>query len=407
MDFDRAAAKALQVEESAPPNSEVIPLEAYMDDYEDLGAAEGLAPAGTPAAEPARKFEFFPVGEMVAHLKPINWLVRSIIERDSVISFYGPPGAGKSLAAQDIACSVATGTPWHGHQVHQGAVFYLAGEGFNGLARRFRAWGEDRQEDLAEAPLYVSKSSAALTDPLDAARVVSAVEDLVAGFGIIPAIIVIDTLARNFGAADENSTADMNRFISHVDGMLRQRWGCCVLIVHHSGKDSNRGARGSTALRGAVDAEYEVSREEGGPVRMVCRKMKDADIPAPLAFTIEGVKLPLLDEDGEPVFGPVLCPSEYEEPEPETKITRDEQIGLDHLTEEWKAYRIWRDDWFFDAEKVPATRGKNRGKRRSKEALRPAFNRTLHATEEKGLIEVERSKDGEALRVRLARVSGA
>ena len=37
-----------------------------------------------------------------------------------------------------------------------------------------------------------------------------------------PRMIVIDTLARNFGAGNENSTEDMNRFVASIDRYLRE-----------------------------------------------------------------------------------------------------------------------------------------------------------------------------------------
>jgi RecA-family ATPase len=75
-------------------------------------------------------------------------------------------------------------------------------------------------------------------------------------------MIIIDTLARNMGG-DENSTQDMNAFIQHLDTYLRQPWKCCVLVVHHRrGMDKDR-SRGSTALKGALDAEYKVPLDSG------------------------------------------------------------------------------------------------------------------------------------------------
>ncbi|WP_439560713.1 AAA family ATPase [Roseinatronobacter sp.] len=61
------------------------------------------------------------------------------------------PSSGKSFLAVGIALSVATGTPFHGRDTKQGAVFFIAGEGRNGLARRFAAWGmvlDDSQKCL-------------------------------------------------------------------------------------------------------------------------------------------------------------------------------------------------------------------------------------------------------------------
>lgn len=398
---------AAPLAENAPADlghaGERIPLEAYAADEPDT-QAWGDAP-GIEARDELPAFEFVPAGEMTANLKPISWLVRDYLELDSVAAFYGPPGCGKSLEAGDVACCVATGTTWHGNEVHQGAVFYLAGEGHSGLGRRLKAWELETGISLERAPLYVSRRGAALTEALAASQVAAAVDNLAKASGAQPALIVIDTLARNFGAADENSTSDMNQFIACIDNRLRLPWGCAVLVIHHSGKDGSRGARGSTALRGALDAEYEISRGDDKIVRMICRKMKDAEIPDPLAFSIEGVKLPLVDEDGNAVFGPVLRPAEFEPERENLRLNADEKIGLNHLSDDWKAFEIWRDDWFYEAGKLVAAKGKNSGKKRCNVTLRVAFGRQRFSLEKKGLIEVECCNDQKPRNVRLAQGS--
>ncbi|MEQ6614199.1 AAA family ATPase [Pseudomonas aeruginosa] len=281
------------------------------------------APANDNALQAGgNRFAFLSVGSLVEHLKPIDWLVKGYVERDSMAVIYGEPGHGKSFVAIDMACCVATGTAWHGRPVKPGAVFYIAGEGHNGLARRFRAWSEARGVSLAGSPLYVSNRSAALTEALSAATVAATVRELAATTGEVPSLIVIDTLARNFGAADENSAADMGAFVTNLDNNLRHPWKATVAIVHHSGKDTSKGARGSTALRGAVDAEYEIKRDELGTIRMEAHKMKDAENPEPLAFKLEGVELPLLDEDGNRVFGAALQSMDYIEPPKAGKVGR-------------------------------------------------------------------------------------
>ena len=60
-------------------------------------------------------------------------------------------------------------------------------------------------------------------------------------------MVVIDTLARCFGGNDENDARDMGAFIEGCD-VIKQKTGATVLVVHHSGKDEGKGARGSSAF---------------------------------------------------------------------------------------------------------------------------------------------------------------
>ena len=58
----------------------------------------------------------------------------------------------------------------------------------------------------------------------------------------------------------------MSQFIKNCD-LLRNISGGHLMIVHHSGKDTSRGARGSSALRGACDTEIELEVDEGSGIR--------------------------------------------------------------------------------------------------------------------------------------------
>ena len=202
---------------------------------------------------------------------------------------FGAPGGGKSFITVDIACCVATGTAWHGRPVDKGAVFYIAGEGHNGLARRFAAWQENAGVPLKDAQLYKSKRAISMFNEASAKALHEEVLALAEATGSPPKLIILDTVARNFGDGDENSTSDMGKFVEHIDTFIRVPFGCNVLLVHHSGHNMDR-ARGSSALKAALDAEYSVVNE-GGMITLSATKMKDAEFPADIAFKFKHVEL--------------------------------------------------------------------------------------------------------------------
>ena len=256
---------------------------------------------------PKRDFAFSHIEELIKGVKPINWLIKGFLEMDSLSLMFGEPACGKSFSAIDLACCVATGKDWHGKPVKQsGPVFYIAGEGFNGLSRRFMAWQSFYGYNLRNAPLYISKCSASLTNHSSAKAVSDSIEKIITDKGgITPAMIVIDTLARNFGPADENSTREMSTFIGHIDEYLRSKYRCNVLIVHHTGVGSKDRARGNSALKGALDAEYAVAKAED-EIKITPKKMKDADEPDEMNFQFGSVRLPFNDEEGEPQYSCIL-----------------------------------------------------------------------------------------------------
>jgi len=233
-------------------------------------------------------------------VRPPDWLLRGMLERDTFALVFGDPGCGKSFLAIDWACRIATGTPWRGHAVKAGPVVYIAGEGQNGFGRRIRAWQQHNGVSLAEKPLYLSPA-VAMPDPADLVALVTAIDSGVAAVGGMPAMIVLDTLARNFGSGDESSTQDMTRFVASCD-VIRKRYGCTVLVVHHTGHADKSRARGAMALKAALDAEYRLEQTAKHEGLLTATKMKDAEEPDPMGLSLVTVELPgLVDDYGNPV----------------------------------------------------------------------------------------------------------
>ena len=271
-----------------------------------------------------------------ANIKPNNWLIQGYLEADSLSLIYGAPANGKSFVAIDWAACIATGKDWHGLRVKQGAVFYLAGEGFNGLSKRQAAWERANGKRLSTAPLYTSNRAAILTDLAQLQEMMMVIQNMIEETGEKPALLVVDTLARCFGG-NENAADDMGRFISNLD-TIRAVFGCSVLVVHHSGKDTDKGARGSTALKGAVDTEYSCSLAEtdsGKIVTLKNSKMKDSDTPAQKSFLLEAQKLDITDEEGQPYWAPALIETDYQAPlTPRmAKLGANQQKALDLIRE--------------------------------------------------------------------------
>jgi hypothetical protein len=170
---------------------------------------------------------------------------------------YGPPGAGKSVAALDLALRVATGTRWHGqHEVDHGGVLYVAAEGAHGMPDRIDAWKHQTGTLGDPSALRVLPLPINLFDPLHVATLVDYVEHTLA-----PSLVIFDTLARCMVGADENSSKDMSTAVAALD-QIRHASGACILVVHHSGKNVEAGARGHTALLGAADTMLKLGQTD-------------------------------------------------------------------------------------------------------------------------------------------------
>ena len=250
-------------------------------------------------------FKFLHIKNIVNKIDPTFWLVKNYFEQNSLGLIFGDPGSYKSFVAIDLACCVAIGKDWNGCKVDQGAVFYIAGEGQNGLARRFRAWQEHHGIDLSNYPLFVSKCSAQLYNAESAELVIATINKLVKEAGLDPKLIIIDTLARNFGGGDENSTSDMNEFVKHVDH-IKNYWDAAAIIVHHTGHTDKYRARGAFSLKGALDHEYRIQKDSNDIASFEATKTKEGADPKALNFVLEIVELPFNDEDGNKIKGAVI-----------------------------------------------------------------------------------------------------
>ena len=80
-----------------------------------------------------------------------------------------------------------------------------------------------------------------------------------------------------------------------------------MLLIHHSGKDESKGARGWSGLRAAADAEIEVNRN-GDCRTATVTKLKDGEDGVKFAFKLVPVEIGI-DADGEPVRSCIVEPT--------------------------------------------------------------------------------------------------
>lgn len=249
---------------------------------------DDLPPLKRKERAPVRRgFRFIFGADLITNITPVQWLVERYIEANALVLLFGEPGVEKSFVALDMACCIATGEAWQGLSVKQGPVFYIAGEGHAGIGRRLAAWCKYRGVKLEN--IMISNTAAALTERENVEAIVRMIRRLINEHGT-PALIVVDTLARNFGGLDENSNKDMGLFVQQMD-RLKYELQTTVLIVHHTGQGNKDRARGASALKGAVDIEHRVEARAGGTIALQTTKMKDAELPEPVLMRLHGIEL--------------------------------------------------------------------------------------------------------------------
>ena len=245
------------------------------------------------------EFELIKIKDIIANPVNVPWLIKGVLESGGVSLISGAYGSGKSFVAFDMAFCISAGIEWHGNRVLSAPVVVLAGEGHSGIGDRFEALTLHYGEDCPEG-LYLSKTPARLTDRHNAGWVKQAVDAICPDAGLI----VIDTLNRNMGDGDENSSKDMSVFINSIDDHFRQS-GKTVLIIHHTGHAEVGRARGSSVLPASCEGEFIVKREDTG-LTFECKKQKNAKKPEDMIFNFKTIDLGRIDEDGEAISSLVL-----------------------------------------------------------------------------------------------------
>ncbi|MFO0806228.1 MAG: AAA family ATPase [Gemmataceae bacterium] len=257
--------------------------------------------------------------------------VEGVLLDGAMSVIYGESGSGKTFWALDLALHVAAGIPWRGRQVDQGAVLYLALEGSHGIQNRVTAWKIAMDATAADLPFAVVPVSVDLLDPAaDTPRVIAAAKAAAAKLGRAMRLVVVDTLSRALAGGDENGPADMTAFVGNID-RIRQELGTHVAVIHHSGKDAARGARGHGSLRAATDTEIEVARDADNRTAKI-KKQRDLDTEGQeLAFSLQSVTIGMNRRD-KPVTSCVVRPAESQ-PDASRNLKSDERTAYKLLTD--------------------------------------------------------------------------
>lgn len=266
---------------------------APVEDLPDLYVADDPPPQPKKAEKEDRR-DFCDGNEILTWPDP-KWLIKNVLVENAFGLIYGLPGCYKTFLALDMALSLAHGKPFLGtFPVDETPIAYITPEGTAGLKKRLRAWMDKHGVSTLRNTRF-NRHAFRLNEPEE----VEAVITKVVATETRPRVLIIDTLARNFGGGDENSTRDMNAFVNNVME-IASRLDLACIVVHHAGKDTSKGPRGSIALMGAVDLAIEMNKDDtGATVR--CRKQKDAEEFRPFYVRVEpgGGSLTLKYEEGE------------------------------------------------------------------------------------------------------------
>jgi hypothetical protein len=227
--------------------------------------------------------------------KKIDWLVDGMIKQQSLVMFGGMPSGGKTYLAVELMLSVASGKPFLGqHKVQQGEAVFIACEGRDSVLRRVGAWNHLKNDGNFVKSAYISSKEIVVNAP-DQADV--SVEQYVKAMdlaGIHPKVFFIDTMNYSLGSAKENDANDMTQYFRKIANGLINKFGCVAVLLHHTSKNGDD-IRGSSSIRGALDALFLVSRDSAGIFTVKNDKHKDRDKIEPFYLEARPVEFALQD----------------------------------------------------------------------------------------------------------------
>ena len=214
-----------------------------------------------------------------------KYLIDDVIEQQSMIVTYGESGSGKTFHVIDQDMCIATGQPWFDHETTQGTVLYVAAEGPKSVENRVVAC---RQQLIVPPKFALLPSSINLFNPkADVDLLINNIKRIQDETGEDIVKVTLDTLARVMSGGNENSSEDMGLLISHAD-RIREECKATVHFIHHSGKDSAKGARGHSSLRAATDTEIEVKNVNDRHIVKIT-KQRDGEMGREYAFDLKTV----------------------------------------------------------------------------------------------------------------------
>jgi hypothetical protein len=261
-----------------------------------INTAVAKAIVDVPSLETARRLRVIEAADFAGGYddEGVNWLIDQVLPARGVGMIWGASGAHKTGVALDLLATVHSGAAsWRDKAVTRGRGVLVVAEGQHFFRNRLRAYSKQHSIAMASMPAVVL-SPVNLRDSKQVA--IFAQELLKLG----AAQCWFDTLQQNSAGSDGNSDKDMGEVVANLKWLSDKIGGFCG-VLHHEGKSGHdRGPRGSSVWRPALDLELYVESPDGVHGLVHVEKLKDGPPSGVYPFRREVVGLDRY-ENGRPV----------------------------------------------------------------------------------------------------------
>jgi len=255
----------------APPSSELVVIDAETAD--EVMADDG----GSWLSDPERVRARFPRLDLAALVDPDRpvreWVVEGLFPASTSVSVVGPAGRGKSLLLLAACVAIARGdSTFAGLAVTHRRVLYVDMENpEDDLAERLTALGltPENVGELSDLILFHLPP----LSPLDAALGGIEVAAVAEAYGLGPGDVVVLDSTQRVISGKENDADTMRDYYRHT-GLPLKRRGLTVIRTDNTGKDTERGARGSSGKRDDVELEWLIVPDPKDPTVFTLKQGK-------------------------------------------------------------------------------------------------------------------------------------
>ena len=233
-EVNRAFAKYEAREEDKEVSEEVEPITRLSKKFKlEEVEAKSLRTVSDKGKTIKSKFNIVRVDEIEEFDPTDFWLIEDLWENGSVGIIGAPSKSFKSTFALNLACAVATGKPFDGRKVKQGAVLIIQGENNLSMEQHkiYAITGS-----TTPPPIYFVEDNITMEH-------IHKLENDMRELEI--KLLIIDPMYLLFGNGDINRHQDIVARLETLS-RLSKNIGCAIMLIHHSRK-LERGAKIQTA----------------------------------------------------------------------------------------------------------------------------------------------------------------
>lgn len=213
---------------------------------------------------------------------PVLTLVDNLLGEQGISSVFGQPGSGKTFYTAHMAHCIATGQDFFGRKVKKRPVIFVAAEAPYSVKKRF--YGMKLDSGKVKIPLTIVTETVRLSEKTSLERLMATIAVKLDEFKANECVVFIDTLSAAFSGIDQNDAKAMSAVVAQCQ-KIQERFNAHVCLIHHAGKDQDRGLRGSSAFNAACDTTILVD-----DMIAEVKKQKDGETGESMAFELVNIE---------------------------------------------------------------------------------------------------------------------